>query len=405
MDRFLPGCLILWLLMCCFVFFCILIIHLFWDGKAGRIALAAAETLGALVLVQLLMDQLQRRNGTLLGQPGLVLLLDLSFTLAAAAELISCARAGKRTLTQVSVKECMDTLPVGICFYWDGGLQKLTNLQMDSIARCLTGSGILDAESFREAALSGKEASVVCLENGAVYSFVHHEDTIDGEPIHELLAFDVTEEYRLTEELQEKQEKARKLNARLRALAPAMQAIARDKEVLQIKIHIHDSFGRMLLMTRHCLSAPGNTDDSGLLSMWRENISLLKNGGQEKRRQPLFASLNRADSLGIRVGLSGELPGDEELLSVVDQAITVHVTNVLRHAEGTAAWIASERTDGGYRLRFTNNGLPPAADVAETGGLADLRRRTEEIGGSMSIRSAPAFELTLLLPEQAGEED
>lgn len=51
----------------------------------------------------------------------------------------------------MSVKECMDELPVGICFYRDGGLTKLTNLKMESIAQRLTGSNISDAESFREA--------------------------------------------------------------------------------------------------------------------------------------------------------------------------------------------------------------------------------------------------------------
>ena len=49
-------------------------------------------------------------------------------------------------------------------------------------------------------------------------------------------------------------------------------------------------------------------------------------------------------------------------------------------------------------MRFTNNGRPPAAPVKETGGLANLRRRIEAIGGTMTINSAPQFEMILHLP-------
>ena len=42
--------------------------------------------------------------------------------------------------------------------------------------------------------------------------------------------------------------------------------------------------------------------------------------------------------------------------------------------------------------------------MRETGGLADLRRLTEKIGGTMTINSSPQFEMILHLPEKAQEE-
>ena len=44
---------------------------------------------------------------------------------------------------------------------------------------------------------------------------------------------------------------------------------------------------------------------------------------------------------------------------------------------------------------FTNNGRPPAGEIAEAGGLLNLRKMTEEKGGRMIIRSAPEFALRL----------
>ena len=403
MDSILGG-LTLWLLLCCLTFFLMMIIHLLWDGKASRIVISTAEMLVPLVLSQILMDHLKYHNRAYLEKPVALLLAVLVLTGIAILELLSCIRARKRSLTLMSVKECMDELPVGICFYWDGGLTKLTNRRMNSIACKLTGSGIMDAEGFQRTIFSGEEAPIVCSEDGSAYNFVHREDTLDGRKIHELLAFDVTQEYRLTEELREKQKKVQKINRRLKALNSSIQFIIMDKETLQIKIHIHDSFGEMLLMTRHFLADPEHTDTNEMLSLWRRNTALLKNEERESWQKPCFFSLTHADSLGIRIELNGELPEEETLISVVDSAITVHVTNVLRHAEGDIAYISIEKTPEGYVMHFTNNGTPPCAPVKETGGLANLRRMTETIGGTMKINSSPQFEMILQLPEKAQEE-
>jgi len=400
MDNML-GALTFWLILCLFAFFLTVILHLLLDGKLCRIALSAAEMLVPLLLSQLLMDHLKYHNRAYLEKPAVLFLTALALTGIAVLEILSCIRTRNRSLTLMSVKECMDELPVGICFYWDGGLTKLTNRRMNSIACKLTGSGIMDAEGFQKFVFSGKEAPVICSEDGAAYSFVHREDTLDGRTIHELLAFDVTQKYRLTEELREKQKKVQKINRRLKALNTSIRYIIMDRETLQIKIHIHDSFGKMLLMTRHFLADPEHTDTKEMRSLWRRNIALLKDEERESWQEPCFFSLIHADSLGIRIEMNGELPEDETLISVADTAITVHVTNVLRHAEGDTAFVSIEKTPDGYVMRFTNNGTPPCAPVKETGGLANLRRLTEKIGGTMTVSSSPRFEMILHLPEKA----
>lgn len=401
----LTGGLFLWLVALCFVFLLTVIIHLFNGGAGGRPALSAIETLIALAAEQSLIHLYYYEDDAQESIPAVVLSLDLILTAAAVREILSCIREREERLSLLSVKECMDELPVGICFYWNGGLTKLVNLKMDSIALRLTGSGVSDAEHFRQTLFAGTETPVVCLEDGTAYSFAHFEDTLDGEPIHELLAFDVSEEYRLTARLREKQKEAGKINARLKALNDSIRYIVMDRETLQIKMHIHDSFGKMLLMTKQYLLSPEKTDKAEMLSLWRRNIALLKNGERETWQTPYYFSLSHAESLGIRIELHGELPAEETLISVVDSAITVHVTNVLRHTRGGyIAFIETEKTADGYTMRFTNNGAPPAEPVKETGGLANLRRRIEAIGGTMTVNSAPRFEMILHLPEHITEE-
>ena len=277
-------------------------------------------------------------------------------------------------------------------------------LVRDTILSVIPKTIVFEMNIINITVFSDKEEPFVSTEDGKAYSFVYREDVYDGKPIHELLAYDITEEYQLTEELREKQKTALKINRRLKALNSTIQYLIMDKETLRIKMHIHDSFGEMLLMTKHYLVDPENTDKKEMLSLWRRNIALLKNEERENWQTPCFFSLRHADSLGIRIEMNGELPEDETLITVVDSAITVHVTNVLRHAEGDIAYISIEKTADGYLMRFTNNGRPPCTPVNETGGLANLRRMTETIGGKMTINSSPQFEMILQLPERSQEE-
>lgn len=398
------GGLLLWLILVGFTLFLALIIHIFTDRSWKSLLICAAENLFTFSFYQILIDQLWADSRLFIGIPAVTVVLVIFFmTAVAVTELIVCIRNRNRRLSMMSVRESMDSLPTGICFYWDGGLTKLTNLTMDSISYRLTGENISDAEHFYKTVFSG-ETPVVSFEDGTAYSFAHRGEMLDGKPIHELIAYNITEEFRLTAELREKQKQASYINARLKALNSTIQYLIMDKETLQVKIKIHDNFGKTLLTTKRYLNAHDSVDKEKMLSQWKTNIAMLKNDHEERWQQPYFISLHHAEGLGVKIEMTGDLPEVQALIPVVDSAITVHVTNVLRHAEGDIAYISSEKTAEGYLLRFTNNGKAPVRLVQETGGLANLRRMTEGIGGVMEIQSEPQFELVLRLPEKTEEE-
>ena len=106
--------------------------------------------------------------------------------------------------------------------------------------------------------------------------------------------------------------------------------------------------------------------------------------------------------LGIDLRIQGELPQEGPLLAVTDLAIQTHVTNVLRHAKGSTAYVESVREDGLWRLVLTNDGEAPKGSIRETGGLSDLRREVEAAEGTLVIESEPRFRMTLELPERGG---
>lgn len=318
---------------------------------------------------------------------------------------------GLSRITSMSVKESLDTLPTGLCYYWPDGLVKLVNVRMNEICRAATGEALSDASAFWDAlmggtlpcAVQGGEKPIVTLPDGSAVSFRRNELTFEGRLLYELTAADVTEEYRLHLELTEKREAARYLNARLKALSGSIAVMVMDKEALQTKTQIHDELGHGLLMAKRYLTDTGAVEKSELLRQWRLNLLLLNHDGKEAWQKPYYVSRKRAADLGVELRIDGVLPEAEHLQNVIDTALNVHVTNVLRHAHGKQAFLSVSEGADDFTLTFTNDGKPPAAPVRETGGLANLRREAEAAGGHMTIQSALHFELILTLPKEAAD--
>jgi two-component system, NarL family, sensor histidine kinase DevS len=71
----------------------------------------------------------------------------------------------------------------------------------------------------------------------------------------------------------------------------------------------------------------------------------------------------------------------EHLLAVVREALS----NAARHARATAVEVAAEVSDAWVRLRVTDDGRGIAPDATRCSGLANLRARAEELGGTFTL--------------------
>lgn len=313
-----------------------------------------------------------------------------------------------RKLTAMSFKEAFDTLPTGICFFRNGGMPQLVNLQMAHIFKQITGEHLSNAEEFyfnlRDKAypcsVTGGEYPIICLTDGMAYSFTHHTVTLNGEELHELIASDITEEYQMTMELDRKKTAVKLINKRLRALNSTLRYIIIEKEVLSMKTKIHDALGTALLLGKRYLCNPEEASEKDILLQWNLSFGLLLSEERDIWKTPYFISTKYANLLGVRLELNGKLPEEEHLIDIIDTAISVHVTNTERHAHGNILHIDIEEHRHYYILRFTNNGNPPKQGVKESGGLGNLRRLAERAGGGMKLQSLPRYMLTLRLPKK-----
>ena len=338
----------------------------------------------------------------------LVLLLAAGLAGGAVVSLWHVLGVQKTRITTLSVKESADSLPAGLCFFWPGGFPKLINRAMDEISFAVRGKSIQNGELFWQSlslgtpdpgadrnggeVLRGGRNPIVRLPDGRVFSLRRQELRFEGGRIHEIVADDITEEYARAEALREKQAAEEDAERRLRNMSGTIAELTAEREVLGMKIRVHDNLNRALLAVKRALVSGDPAAKEEAVRLWREKILSLDYLTQSENDDEFGDLASAAEQLGARIEVLGRLPETGPLRRLGALAVEVGLSNMLRHAEGTVLTVDC-RTPG--VLILTNDGRPPEGEIQEGGGLGNLRRRIEEEGGRMTILSAPAFSLTV----------
>lgn len=116
------------------------------------------------------------------------------------------------------------------------------------------------------------------------------------------------------------------------------------------------------------------------------------------------ALYENADSSGVAIRIRGTEPagGAADLMYA---AMQVCLSNAIQYAQATEL-LANIWEDGDrYTVLIRNNGKPPEKTITEGGGLSNLRRRIERIGGTMTVQSLPEFALVIGIPNRENLEE
>ena len=324
--------------------------------------------------------------------------------------LVAVNRAGRDKLSPGSVKESLDALPDGVCFFSEDGRILLSNRRMQHISSDITGIGILNGEKLwrcieeKSVKTDVSDGLVILTSDSKVWNVRRSEIEAEGNRINEIVALDVTEQYELRRELEERNERLNSVNERLRIFSRDMSRLTAEKELLDAKIKVHDDLGRSLLAFRAYLTAePSKRDRSKLLPLWRYVISVMKK--ETAPSEEWDAIEKTAESLHIQIEINGDLPAgladlpvSGEVRSAIMAAIRECLTNTARHAGGDRLFVlikCGADAPHGIRIEITNNGRVPLVPIQEAGGLSNLRQMVERAGGIMTIESSPQFLLRL----------
>lgn len=309
-----------------------------------------------------------------------------------------------KRLMRNSVKEALDNLPSGVCFFDRNGILTLCNHQMYRLFFALTGRDLqclTELQEFLndETKAGREENQVYLLEDGSAWQFALEEVTTQDQNIYtQVTASNVTELYLRKKELEQDTRALEEYGRRMRRLSADIVTLIREEEILNMKMRVHDDIGRSVISTRRFLQQNRPMEELDL-TVWKNAVSLLKHDNELSKEQGSVEELmSAAQGIGIKIILDGKLPAETAVAEILLVAMRECMTNAVRHAKAGELHVHLTCDGKTASAVITNNGEVPNGKIVEGGGLTSLRSRIRKHGGTMQIRYVPAFEMKVVVP-------
>ncbi len=326
---------------------------------------------------------------------------------------------GTRKLSRTAIKESFDNLPSGVCFANQSGIIILCNRQMHRLCHTLMGKDLQQIFELQEAleapqttvSLLNAKPRVYLFPNGTAWQFKECSITTKDNVIYtQIQAINVTELYKKMAELERENASLAEANARAKSLYSELDQLMRERETLNMKLHVHDELGLSLIAAGKLLdcSETSLSDYRHAGELWAgisRNLGIAERSSFANDSLPVpgtaLANLfDAAAGIGVKIILDGNIPEDDSTAYLLTVALRECVTNIVYHAGGDTLKAVLGETPESFTAVIENNGDPPSHAVKEGGGLSGLRRKIEGANGVMLIESSPVFRLSLSFPKK-----
>ena len=307
------------------------------------------------------------------------------------------------------IKRAIDSYPGGICFAALDGRAILVNEKMNQLVLELTGHTILNAkvawEELANFASNGRAERLTQSwlpkepDNASTHQqlFFRFSDSsvwrfelrfLDSNTV-QIEAAEMTDLYRLSEELYENTIRLQEMQQRQKALLDSIVEVNLNKEILAAKMHIHDELGHCLLVTTKAIMEDSLAESADTLrKSWTgtihdfSNISTVWTVPDSTLQSEL---MQVAELIGCKVVFLGEQPKNRKALQLLYAAVREALTNAVRHADATELIVQIEQSEKRYHIRISDNGGVIVAQITEGNGLSALRQRLEQEGASLTV--------------------
>ena len=178
--------------------------------------------------------------------------------------------------------------------------------------------------------------------------------------------------------------------------------LTREEEILRTKEIIHDRLGSTLITTRRYLeNGTLSENNSKLLEMWKNNISVLNTAENDCKDENFAKDIeNAAKLVGITLETVGNLPTDNNAVARVLTFATMQcLNNAARHAKADKMILESLDDGENIFLNLQITAENRLEKINEGGGLSSVRKKAEQIGGSMKISTSEIFVLEITIPK------
>lgn len=337
----------------------------------------------------------------------------------------------KGTINATSVALALEKIDCGLLFTQKDGTPVLINSKMKEVSKLLFGRDITYQKGFWEL-LENYEESEFCtyaqkenfagesiyLTNGQAIRLTRFSLSDGRKEYYEIVAEDISVIYRRSLELEHKNEELEELEKRLAKTYENIAAIQQERELLAYKYRIHDELGSSILKGYRLLDDNDITKEEreSFISDWQKTLnSYMSNSiqGEATGETVYMDIIKTAMALGCRLIIKGDRPRRSEVLSM---AIREAVYNAIKHAGADTVFVEGRLEGEVYFFKIydqkTKDSTVDASgkniksdmnsqvseSVREGGGLGNMRRSIEAVGGSLKVEYEDGVVLYITLP-------
>ena len=306
-----------------------------------------------------------------------------------------------------------EMIDCGLLFAETDGTPVLVNARMRDISRRIIKKDRTYAANFWDRILKCEDQDIIktefagnptfIMQDGDVISFSRTKLSDGRKEYYEILAQDVTELYKHTEELKEQNTELEKVEERLAGTYSNVADLRQERELLSYKLHIHDELGNSVLKGARLLDGRDieSSDIDKLCESWTGTLNNLMSNvhqGESTGENIYMDVINTAKALGVRLILKGDRPVRSDILSF---ALREAVYNSVKHAGADIVICEGKLSDNVYEFKISDNSRKTFSDIKEGGGLLNIRRLVEAQGGSFGISLERGVVLNITLPGEA----
>ena len=289
----------------------------------------------------------------------------------------------KDKITIFSVKNAIDLSTDGIMFIHKDKIV-LSNIVMDDILKRLKINNNFIEEIKKKSIKSINNLYIIKIDN-KIWGISINEN--------EIKASDITKEYKLQEELSERNREIEKNNKIILKTIKKVDEIEKEKNILKIKNNFHDILGHRLSLLKQYLNMDkvNNKDIKFLID------SLFEDTTSNNYEKNLTELVDMYKLLGINIIVTGSLNFDIKIAKVFFEIIREGITNAIIHANSKNIKIIINDSKNKKELIITNDGKRTNKIIHENEGIKGMRRKLKEINGILIIDNTKIFTLKVIV--------
>ncbi len=213
----------------------------------------------------------------------------------------------------------------------------------------------------------------------------------------EIIAFDVTEEYNLQNELNEQNKKIECNNKELIAGIENIEELEREKNLLKLKNKYHDVLGQNLSVLQQYLNKQNISQESfeEIKFMIKKMFVDIEDTDEPNINLENLIKIHKKN--GTNINMIGKLPQDKNVAKVFFEIIREATTNAIKHAGSTNIFVEIKDVLEETSMVIKNDGKKPNEFITENEGIKGMRKKANKINASFYIETVPEFSVNLII--------